>query len=398
MAIINRIADAQADMTAWRHAIHSHPETAFEEVQTSELVAQRLAEFGIEVHRGIADTGVVGVLHGAGGPPIDEMRGKAVGLRADMDALNVAEHNHFAHASKVPGKMHACGHDGHTAMLLGAAKYLAETRNFAGTVNFIFQPAEEGRGGGKRMVAEGLFTRFPCDLVFGMHNWPDLPVGEFGVMAGPMMASADRFEIVVKGRGGHAALPHHTVDPMVVAAQLVVAAQTLVSRNLSPIEAGVVSITQIKAGTADNIIPSEVWLAGTLRALSQEVRLRLEEGLRHLSQTLPAAFGAEAVFTFKPGYPPTVNDPRAAEIAAQAAAQVVGTECVHRNLGPSMGAEDFSYMLLEKPGAYVWVGNGGGPGAGGNCMLHNPTYDFNDEILGVGASFWARLVETVLAK
>ncbi|MDZ5647688.1 M20 aminoacylase family protein [Nitrospirillum sp. BR 11828] len=390
MAIQNRIADFHADMTAWRHHIHEHPEVAFEETRTAAFVAEKLTGFGIEVHQGLAGTGVVGVLKGEG-----RDTGKTIGLRADMDALPMQEENTFAHASKVAGKMHACGHDGHTTMLLGAARYLAETRNFSGTVNFIFQPAEEGAGGGKRMVEEGLFDRFPCDLVFGMHNWPELPPGKMGVRPGPVMAGADRFEITIQGRGGHAAQPHLGVDPVVVAAQLVVAAQTLVSRTISPVECGVVSITRIHAGTAYNIIPNEVKLAGTVRALTPEIRQQLEDGLRNLVTTLPPVFGATGELVYHLGYPPTINHAEPSAIAAAVAAKVAGPENVLSDMGPSMGAEDFAYMLNARPGSYVWLGQGG---SALGCALHNPRYDFNDDVLPMGASYWATLVETVLPR
>lgn len=391
MPIINRIAEFHADMTEWRRHIHENPETAFEEFKTSEFVAGKLKEFGIEVHRDIAGTGVVGVLHGEGGPT-----GRAIGLRADMDALNMEEANSFAHASKVPGKMHGCGHDGHTTMLLGAARYLAETRNFAGTVNFIFQPAEEGAGGGRRMVEEGLFTRFPCDMVFGMHNWPDLPPGQIVVKEGPIMAGADQFEIKVAGKGGHAALPHHTIDPIVIAAHIITATQTVVSRNISPIESGVISITQVHAGSAYNVIPEEVILRGTVRALSHEVRELLETRLRHIVETVPVTFGSTATINYRRGYPPTVNHGGAPyELAAQVARKVAGEDNVLNNVGPSMGAEDFAFMLQERPGSYVWVGQGGSELG---CLLHNPRYDFNDDIMPLGTSYWATLVETALPK
>jgi hippurate hydrolase len=307
----------------------------------------------------------------------------------------MTEANEFEHRSRKPGKMHACGHDGHTTMLLGAARYLAETRNFSGTVNFIFQPAEEGKGGGKRMVEEGLFRQHPCDMVFGLHNWPDLPPGEIAVRPGPVMAGADQFDITVKGNGGHAALPHQTIDPVVVAAQIVLAAQTLVSRSISPIDSGVVSITQIQAGSAHNIIPGEVTLRGTVRALSPRVRENLEAGLRRIVETIPQAFGASGTIDYRIGYPPTINHENPAQIAAAIARTLVGDGRVHEGLGPSMGAEDFAFMLEQRPGAYAWIGQGGGPSG---CLLHNPRYDFNDEILPVGASYWASLVETVLPR
>lgn len=390
MAIKTRIADFHSDMTAWRRQIHEHPETAYEEVKTSALVAAKLEEFGLEVHRGLAGTGVVGVLRGAGEP-----NGRTIALRADMDALPMQEDNEFAHASKVPGKMHACGHDGHTAMLLGAARYLAETRDFSGTVNFIFQPAEEGAGGGQRMVREGLFERFPCEMIFGMHNWPELPPGIIAVRPGPVMAGTDRFDITIRGQGGHAALPHLGVDPIVVGAQLILALQTLVSRSIPPVESGVVSVTRFEAGTAYNIIPGEVKLAGTIRALTAEIRQRLEDGLRHMVETLPPVFGATAELAYHPGYPPTINHAEPSRIAAGIAERLVGADKVLQDAPPSMGAEDFSYMLNERPGAYVWIGQGGGQLG---CQLHNTRYDFNDEILPLGASYWASLVETILPR
>jgi amidohydrolase len=390
MPIKNRIAEYHAEMTGWRQHMHANPETAFEEFDTSDFVAARLTEFGIEVHRGLAGTGVVGILHGHSGPT-----GRAIGLRADMDALNMTEGNDFAHRSRRPGKMHACGHDGHTTMLLGAARYLAETRNFDGTVSFIFQPAEEGQGGGKRMVEEGLFDKFPVDMVFGLHNWPDLPPGEMAVRPGPIMAGADQFEIRITGRGGHAALPHQTVDPVVVAAQLILAIQTLVSRTISPIDSGVVSVTQVQAGSAYNIIPADVVLRGTVRSLNHTIRDHLESRLRHLVETLPPAFGATGAIDYRVGYPPTVNDEAPAELCAAVAGRLVGTDKVHQGLGPSMGAEDFAFMLGVRPGAYAWIGQGGGPSG---CLLHNTRYDFNDGILPIGASYWADLVETVLER
>jgi hippurate hydrolase len=291
--------------------------------------------------------------------------------------------------------MHACGHDGHTAMLLGAAKYLAETRNFEGTVNFIFQPAEEGAGGGRRMVEEGLFETFPCDMVFGMHNWPDMAPGEIAVRPGPIMAGADRFEITLTGFGGHAALPHHATDPIVAGAHLVTAIQTLVSRNLDPVRGGVVSVTQFHAGSAFNIIPGEAKLAGTVRALEPQVRDQLEEGLRRLVETLPPVFGAKGELIYHRGYPPTINHVEPTAICAGVAKALVGAERVHEVFDPSMGAEDFSFMLNARPGSYVWVGQGG---SASGCMLHNARYDFNDEILPLGASYWASLVETVLPR
>jgi len=389
MPILNRIADFHADMTAWRHRIHAHPETAFEERATADFVAKTLASFGIEVHRGLAGTGVVGTLTGEGGP------GPAIGLRADMDALHVEEKNSFAHRSQNPGRMHACGHDGHTAMLLGAARYLAETRNFAGTVHLIFQPAEENEGGARVMIEEGLFDRFPVEAVFGMHNWPGQPVGTIAVRPGPMMAAFDIFELVIAGRGAHAAMPHKGIDPVMAAAQVVSALQTIASRGTDPVDAVVVSVTQIHGGDTWNVIPDEVVLRGTARAFRPEVQESVEPAIRRIAEGVCQAMGARVGLRYERRYPPTVNSAAEAERAARAAAAVVGAEAVLREPTPSMGSEDFAFMLQRKPGAYVWIGNGPAPGG---CGLHNPHYDFNDEILPIGASYWARLVESVLAK
>jgi amidohydrolase len=389
MPIKPRIAAFERDMTAWRRDIHAHPELCFEERRTAAVVADLLRRFGCDaVATGIAETGVVGVIHGRGGP-----NGRSIGLRADMDGLPVPEANDFAHASRHPGKMHACGHDGHTAMLLGAARYLAETRDFAGTVNVIFQPAEEGGGGARRMIEEGLFDRFPCDAVYGLHNWPESPAGEIAVRAGAMMAATDQFTITLKGRGGHAAMPHLGVDPVLAGANLVVALQSLVSRNTAPTEAAVLSVTMFHAGTASNVIPPTAQLDGTVRTLSAADRDRMEEGLRRMVHSVAGGFGAEATVDYRRGYPVTVNTAAEADRAAHAAAGVVGVGKVRRDFAPSMAAEDFGYMLEQKPGAYVWLGQGG---SGLGCSLHNPRYDFNDEMLSVGASFWAELAENEL--
>ncbi|MBI3454082.1 MAG: amidohydrolase [Rhodospirillales bacterium] len=388
MPIVNRIAAFHDTMIAWRHDIHAHPETAFEEKRTADVVAQKLESFGIEVHRGLAGTGVVGTLRAGKGK-------RAIGLRADMDALHIDERNDFAHKSTNPGKMHACGHDGHTTMLLGAAKYLAETRNFDGTVHFIFQPAEENEGGGRVMVEQGLFEKFPVEAVFGMHNMPNLPVGTFGVMPGPMMASFDIFEIVVTGKGAHAAMPHQGIDPVVVAAEIVGALQTVASRTTSPLDAVVVSVTQIHAGDTWNVIPNEVVMRGTTRSFQPEVQDAIEPAMRRIVDGVCAAFGASATLRYERRYPPTINAPKETEIAAAALVDVAGAENVRRSLQPTMGAEDFSFMLQAKPGCYVWIGNGD---SGHGCMLHNPHYDFNDGILPLGASYWARLVENTLAR
>jgi hippurate hydrolase len=391
MAIVNRIAEFHEDMKAWRHDIHAHPETAFEEHRTAEFVAKRLGEFGIEVHRGLAGTGVVGTLKGAGGP-----NGRAIGLRADMDALHIHEKNAFDHASKNPGKMHACGHDGHTTMLLGAARYLAETRNFAGTVHFIFQPAEENEGGARVMVEQGLFQKFPVEAVYGMHNMPGVPVGKMCVRNGPLMAAYDVFELVVRGRGAHGAMPHQGIDPVVTSAQIVTALQTIASRNTDPLDSVVVSVTQVHGGDTWNVIPDEVTIRGTTRSFRPEVQKSIEPAIRRIAEGIAQAHGAEiASMRYEMRYPPTVNTAAETEIAARAAAAVVGADNLVRDPTPSMGAEDFAFMLQAKPGSYVWIGNGP---TEGSCLLHNPHYDFNDEILPIGASYWATLVEQTLSR
>ena len=388
MPIINRIAEFQDDMTAWRRHIHRHPETAFEEHQTSDYVALRLHEFGIDVHRGLAGTGVVGTLKGAKGD------GPAIGLRADMDALDIEEKNDVDYRSENPGKMHACGHDGHSTMLLGAAKYLAETRNFAGTVHFIFQPAEENEGGGRVMIEEGLFDKFPVESVYGMHNMPGIPAGEFAIRPGPIMASFDIFEITLTGTGTHAALPQLGRDAIVAGAQLVTALQTIASRTVSPFDAAVVSVTQMHAGDTWNVIPEEVVLRGTTRAFREETQTNMEAEICRLTDGIAAAFGIDAKVHYERRYPPTINDAAETDITVKVASELVGADMVSLDKDPMMGAEDFAFMLNEKPGAYMWIGNG--PQEGG-CMLHNPHYDFNDEVLPLGASYWAKLVETRLA-
>jgi len=387
MAIVEKIKLLQREMADWRHDIHAHPETAFEEQRTSALVAKKLESFGLRVHKGLGRTGVVGTL--AAGP------GKgAVGLRADMDALHIHEKNAFGHRSQHEGKMHACGHDGHTTMLLGAAKYLAETKNFDGTVHFIFQPAEENEGGGREMVEQGLFDKFPCDSVYGMHNWPGMPVGQFGLRPGPMMASFDIFEIELTGRGSHAALPHTGIDPVVTASALVQALQTITSRNVDPIESAVVTVTQVHAGDTWNVIPDAAVLRGTTRAFRPEVQDLVERRMREICAGIAATYGAQVKIRYERRYPPTVNAARETEICASVLERMVGPENVAR-IPPVMGSEDFAFMLQAKAGCYVFVGNG--PGEGG-CMLHNPHYDFNDEVLPLGASYWVNLVEHILAK
>ena len=391
MAVVNRIAAFHDEMTAWRRDLHRHPELGFEEHRTAALVADRLRSFGVdEVHTGVARTGVVGVLRGKGG---GGSAGEAIGLRADMDALPIREATGKDHASRNEGVMHACGHDGHTTMLLGAARYLAETRNFAGTVYLIFQPAEEMLGGGEAMVREGLFERFPMRRVFGLHNWPGLPVDSFAIRPGPLMAASDRFDIVVTGRGTHAAMPQLGRDPVLAAAHLVLALQAIVAREVAPAEQAVVSVTEVHGGDAYNVIPPEVTLRGTARSFTPEVRDLIERRMAEVAAGVAATLGVTARLAFERGYPPTVNHEAETDLAAEAAAEVVGAANVDRDPTPRTGAEDFAYMLEARPGSYILMGNGP---ADGERMLHNPNYDFNDESLPVGASYWARLVERLL--
>jgi len=374
------------DLTALRRDLHAHPETAFEEFRTADIVADRLQSYGIEVHRGLAKTGVVGTLKAGSG-------NRAIGLRADMDALPIEELNDFAHRSTHEGKMHACGHDGHTTMLLGAARYLAETRDFDGTVHFIFQPAEENEGGGGVMVEEGLFEQFPCEGVYGMHNMPGLEVGHFAMREGPIMAAFDRFTVHIQGTGAHAALPHTGIDPIVVGAQLVTAWQTLVSRTTDPIDSVVLSVTKFHGGDAYNVIPDRIELGGTIRSFRADTRDRMERQLREMGEGLCASFGASFEMRYDRCYPATVNTSEETGYAAVAAAKVVGAENVNPNTPPLMGSEDFAFMLQAKPGSYILIGNGAGEGA---CMVHNPHYDFNDEIIPLGARYWAQLAQDLL--
>ncbi len=391
MPVIDSIAAFREQMTEWRRHLHAHPEIAFEEHETAAFVAARLEEWGIEVRRGMAGTGVVGTLVAGDGP--------AIGLRADMDALAIHEANAFPHRSVHAGCMHACGHDGHMAMLLGAARYLSETRQFKGTVHFIFQPAEENEGGGRVMVEQGLFKQFPMMAIYGMHNWPGLASGRFALRAGPVMAAFDIFEVTVVGKGTHAAMPHLGVDPVVTASAIVTGLQSIASRVTDPLEALVISVTQFHAGDTWNVIPERAVLRGTVRALSPEVQDKAESALCRMVESIAAAHGAGARVHYERRYPPTINDAAETENAAIAAALVVGEDNVERDRRPSMGSEDFAFMLEKKAGSYVWIGNGAGAGAGhghGGCALHNPRYDFNDEILPLGASYWAKLVETRL--
>ena len=388
MAIINRVAEFHEEMTAWLRSLHMHPEICYEEIWTSEFIADRLAEFGIETVRGLAGTGVVGILKGK------TDSGRAIGLRADMDGLPMPEANDFEHKSTTEGRMHACGHDGHMTMLLGAARYLSETRNFDGTVYFIFQPAEEGGAGAARMIEDGLFADFQMDTVWGMHNWPGLAAGEIAVSDGACMASADHFEMTITGRGGHAAMPHQAADPVLASANIIQALQMLVSRQTNPTDPAVMSITMIHGGSAFNVIPDEVKISGTARAFRPDTRARLEQSLREVSALTAKAHSCTVEVDWRVGYPPTINHKAEAGRAADVARRVVGEGRVHLNPEPSMGAEDFAFMLEDKPGAYIWLGAGEAqPGK----MLHNTGYDFNDEILPVGTSYWAALVESELA-
>ena len=389
MPVLNRIADFHDEMTEWRRDLHAHPELALEETRTSAVVQEKLRAFGVdEVATGIARTGVVGVIKGRGA-------GEAIGLRADMDALPILEETGKPYASTNPGVMHACGHDGHTAMLLGAAKYLAETRNFDGTVYVIFQPAEENIGGGEMMVKEGLFERFPMRQVFGMHNWPSVPAGRFTWREGPVMAAVANIDITVRGRGAHGAYPHAGVDPIVVSAAVVTALQTIVARNIDPLENGVVTIGTINAGVAANVIPQSVRMTGTARWFTPGVGDQLEEGVKRIATHVAAAHGASADVVFQRAYPATVNDPEATAMARRAMAAVAGEARVSHMDQPTMGGEDFSFMLNAKQGAYVMIG---GQKNADDALVHHPMYDFNDDILPVGASYWATLVEQLLPR
>ena len=386
MELIERIEAYHNSLIDWRHDIHAHPELGFEENRTAELVAEKLASFGCEVHRGIGKTGVVGKLKAG-------TASRSIGLRADMDALPIHETNSFAYRSRHDGKMHACGHDGHTTMLLGAARYLAETRHFDGTVHFIFQPAEEGLGGGNAMVKDGLFERFPCDAIFGMHNRPGLAVGKFSIKSGAMMAGGAYFDITVTGRGAHGARPESGIDPVLVAGHITTALQTIVSRNVKPTDTAVVSVTQIHTGHAYNVIPQEAVMRGTVRAFSVDTLALIETNMGRIARGVAEGFGATAALDFRLVFPPLVNDATETTFIADTAAALVGEENVNRNGGLTMASEDFSFMLNTRPGAYIQIGNG--DGAGG-CEVHNPGYDFNDAVLPLGASLFARLVERKL--
>jgi len=386
MPILNRAAEMQDEITAWRRQFHKEPETGFDVHKTAGFVAGKLREFGCDdVVTGIGRTGVVGIIKGRLG------EGPTVGLRADMDALPIRETSGVPHASTVPGKMHACGHDGHTAMLLGAAKYLAETRNFAGSVAVIFQPAEEGGGGGREMVKDGMMERFGIGRVFGMHNMPGLPVGQFAIRPGPIMAATAEFNVHVRGKGTHAAMPHRGIDPIVIASQIVLAFQTIAARTVDPTDSVVVSVTKFNGGEAYNVIPEQVSLAGTVRSLKSEVSKLAEERMRAICAGIAAANDASVSFDFHRNYPVTVNDADEAVFAADIAASVAGDPSVHRDVPPLMGGEDFSYMLEARPGAFIFMGNGD------TANLHHPAYDFNDEATAYGVSYWVKLAETALA-
>ena len=391
MKVIDSIVTQAASIAAIRRDIHAHPELCFKEVRTADVVATKLTEWGIPIHRGMGVTGVVGIIQGNG------TSDRAIGLRADMDALPMQEFNTFAHASTHANKMHACGHDGHTAMLLAAAQHFAKHRNFDGTVYLIFQPAEEGGGGARVMMEDGLFTQFPMEAVFGMHNWPGSPIGKFAVSPGPVMASTSEFKITVHGKGGHAALPHDTVDPIIIATQMVQAFQSIISRNKKPVDAGVISVTMINAGEATNVIPDHCELQGTVRTFTNEVLDLIEKRMREVATGLCAAHNTTCDFDLHRNYPPTINSAHEANFARSVMEKIVGKDNVMVQ-EPTMGGEDFAYMLQAKPGAYCFIANGDGShrtlGHGaGPCMLHNASYDFNDDLIPLGATYWVRLAE-----
>ena len=395
MKLLDSLVTQAAGIASVRRDIHAHPELCFQEVRTADVVAQKLTEWGIPIHRGMGTTGVVGIIKGGDSP-------RAIGLRADMDALPMQEFNTFAHASKHAGKMHACGHDGHTAMLLAAAQHLARHRNFDGTVYLIFQPAEEGGGGAREMIKDGLFEKFPMEAVFGMHNWPGPQVGRFAVSAGPVMASSNEFRITIRGKGSHAALPHNGIDPVPIACQMVQAFQTIITRNKKPVDAGVISVTMLHAGEATNVVPDSCELRGTVRTFTIEVLDLIERRMKQVAEHVCAAHDAQCEFEFVRNYPPTVNSAAEAAFCREVMQGIVGAENVDVQ-EPTMGAEDFSFMLQAKPGAYVFIANGDGTHremghGGGPCMLHNPSYDFNDDLIPLGATYWVRLAEEWFAR
>jgi amidohydrolase len=392
-AIDSILADA-ASIATLRRDIHAHPELCFEEKRTSDLIAKALTDWGIPIHRGMGTTGVVGIVKSG-------TSSRAVGLRADIDALPMTEHNKFEHTSRHAGKMHACGHDGHTAMLLGAAKHFSQQRDFDGTVYLIFQPAEEGGGGAREMIKDGLFERFPMEAIFGAHNWPGMKAGQFGVKSGPCFASSNEFKITIHGKGSHAALPHNGIDPVPIACQMVQGFQTIITRNKRPIDAGVISVTMIHAGEATNVVPDSCVIEGTVRTFTLEVLDMIERRMQEVAEHTCAAFGAQCEFVFERNYPPTINHDAETAFFRRIAAEVAGKDNV-LEFEPTMGAEDFSYFLQAKPGCYFLIGNGDGAhrslGHGeGPCMLHNPSYDFNDDLIPLGATMWVRLAEAWLA-
>ncbi len=394
MQVIESILADAAQISALRRDIHAHPELCFQEDRTADLIAKQLTEWGVPIHRGMGKTGIVAIFKNG-------TSDRAVGLRADMDALPITEFNTFDHKSTTPGKMHACGHDGHTAMLLAAAKHLSKHRNFDGTVYLIFQPAEEGGGGAREMINDGLFEKFPMQAIFGAHNWPGLAVGQFSLKNGPSFASSNEFRIVVRGKGAHAAMPHNGIDPVPVACQMVSAFQTIISRNKRPIDAGVISVTMIHAGEATNVVPDSCEIRGTVRTFTLEVLAMIEERMQAMAEHTCKAFGAECEFEFKRNYPPTINHPAETEFARKVMTDMVGADNVIE-FEPTMGSEDFSYFLQKKPGCYFLIGNGDGDhrdmGHGmGPCMLHNPSYDFNDDLIPLGGSLWVRMAEAWLA-
>ena len=395
MQIIEPILADAAAIAAIRRDIHAHPELCFEEQRTADVIAKALTDWGIPIHRGLGKTGVVGIVKNGSSP-------RAVGLRADIDALPMTEHNHFPHRSRHLGKMHACGHDGHTAMLLAAAQHLAKHRDFDGTVYLVFQPAEEGGGGAHEMIKDGLFEKFPMEAIFGAHNWPGMAVGQFALKSGPVFASSNEFKIVIRGKGAHAAMPHNGIDPVPAACQLVQALQTIVTRNKRPIETAVISVTMIHAGEATNVIPDSCTIQGTVRTFTTETLDLVERRMKAVAEATCAAFETRCEFAFKRNYPPTVNHAAETEFAREVLGQVVGVKNV-QEFEPTMGAEDFSFYLRQMPGCYFLIGNGdgahreGGHGMG-PCMLHNPSYDFNDELIPLGATAWVRIAEQWLAR
>jgi amidohydrolase len=390
MNVIPELEEFASELTDWRRALHQRPETAFEEEWTSDFIAAKLEAMGLEPQRGLAKTGIVAVVKG-------QLQGnRAIGIRADIDALDIEEANSFDHRSRNPGKMHACGHDGHSAMLLGAAKYLSAHRDFGGTVYLIFQPAEENEGGAGVMIEEGLFEQFPMDAVYGMHNRPGTAVGKMVMRSGPSMAGFDIFDIEIQGKGAHGAMPHTGVDPIVVQAHLVTALQSIVSRTIDPIESAVLSVTQVHGGDAYNVIPDKVVVRGTVRSFKPDVQDRVEESIHRIAKHTGDMFGAQVHVNYERRYPALVNDPEHMEICRQAAMEVCGVDNVEVGVAPTMASEDFAFMLQAKPGCYVNIGNG--EGDEGGCMVHNPSYDFNDQVLAIGSSYWVKLVHAALAR